>query len=67
LAKEEIEMVNNSTLEKEEVLYYVEAKIKRNKASYSTQKAFDKDEAELLRKKAINFVNKSKEIIEKLP
>lgn len=64
LGREDIEIVGNTTLEKEEVLYYVEAKIKRTKASYSTQKIFDKKEAEHLRLKAINFANKTKEIIE---
>ena len=64
LNKEEIEIVGNTTIEKEEVLYYIEAKTKRTKASYSTQKAFDKNEAENLRIKAINFVNKAKEIID---
>jgi len=64
LNKEEIEIVGNTTIEKEEVLYYIEAKTKRTKASYSTQKAFGKNEAENLRIKAINFVNKVKEIID---
>jgi len=64
LNKEEIEIVGNTTIEKEEVLYYIEAKNKRTKASYSTQKVFDKNEAESLRTKAINFVNKVKEIVD---
>ncbi len=64
LSKEEIETVGKTTIEKEEVLYYIEAKSKRNKASYSTQKIFDADEAEILRNKAIRFVNKIKEIID---
>lgn len=64
LNKEEIEIVGKTTIEKEEVLYYVEAKSKRNKASYSTQKIFYKNDAEMLRIKAINFVNKAKEIID---
>jgi len=64
LDKDEIELVNDTTIEKEEVLYYVEAKTKRTKASYSTQKIFDKKEAENLRIKAITFVNKVKEILE---
>ncbi|MCX6748649.1 MAG: hypothetical protein NT076_03515 [Candidatus Pacearchaeota archaeon] len=64
LNKEEIEIVSKTTIEKEEVLYYIEAKTKRAKASYSTQKVFDKNEAENLRTKAINFVNKAKEIID---
>lgn len=63
LTKEEIETIGSLTIEKEEVLYYIEARTKRTKASYSTQKIFDKSEAETLRLKAINFVNKVKEII----
>ncbi len=63
LNKDEIKLVNNSTLEKEHVLYYVEAKGQRNKASYSTNQLFDKAEAESLRSKAVSFVGKAKEII----
>jgi uncharacterized protein (UPF0332 family) len=65
LDKEEIEIVNETTIEKEEVLYYIEAKTKRTKASYSTDKIFDPKEAEELRQKAIAFVSKSREIIDK--
>ena len=64
LNKEEIEMVNKTTIEKEEVLYYIEAKTERKKAIYSTKILFDKEETENLQKKAINFVNKVKEIID---
>ncbi len=64
LTKEEIEIVGDTSIEKEEVLNYVEAKLKRTKASYSTEKIFDKDEVESLRQKAINFVNKVKGIVE---
>lgn len=64
LSKEEIEIVSKTTMEKEEVLYYVEAKSKRTKASYSTNVLFDEKEAESLQKKAISFVNKVKEIID---
>lgn len=64
LDKEEIETVGDTTIEKEEVLYYVEAKTKRTKASYSTEKIFDEREAEALRQKAISFVNKVKEIVD---
>jgi len=65
LTKEEIDSVGSLTIEKEEVLYYVEARAKRGKASYSTKKVFDRNEAETLRLKAITFVNKVKEIIDK--
>jgi len=64
LNKEEIKMIGNITIEKEEVLYYIEAKTQRSKASYSTNILFDEKEAENLQKKAIGFVNKVKEIIE---
>lgn len=64
LNKEEIEMVSKSGIEKEEVLYYIEAKAERKKASYSTKILFDEKEAEILQKKAINFVNKVKQIID---
>lgn len=64
LTKEEIETIGSSSIEKEEVLYYVEARTKRSKASYSTKKAFDRNEAEILRLKAVNFVNKVKNIID---
>lgn len=64
LTKEEIETLGSSSIEKEEVLHYVEAKLKRSKASYSTKKVFDKNEAEILRLKAISFVNKVKNIID---
>lgn len=64
LTKEEIETVGDTSIEKEEVLNYVEAKLKRTKASYSTEKAFDENEVEILRQKAISFVNKIKEIID---
>ncbi|MEA3379183.1 MAG: hypothetical protein U9Q69_06145 [Nanoarchaeota archaeon] len=43
---------------------HVEARYKRKKASYSTKINFEKIEVELLRLKAISFVNKVKEIIE---
>ncbi|MCK5283305.1 MAG: HEPN domain-containing protein [Nanoarchaeota archaeon] len=66
LDEDEIEMISSTTIEKEEVLYYIEARSKRTKASYSTQKIFDRKEAESIRLKAIAFVNKVKEIIESI-
>jgi len=64
LSKEEIETVGKTSIEKEDVLYYIQAKAKRNEASYSTKSLFDRQEAESLRLKAIAFINKVKEIIE---
>lgn len=64
LTKEEIELINNSTVEKEHILHYVESRKQRSKASYSTKISFTKEETESLRLKAIEFVNKVKEIVE---
>ncbi len=64
LTKEEIETIGKITLEKEKVLYYIEARAKRIKASYSTQRFFDNVEADGLRSKAISFINKVKEILD---
>src|SRR3990167_1913936 len=65
LTKEEIELVNDSTIEKEHILYYAESRKQRSKASYSTKVNFTKKEAEDLRLKTIKFINKAKEIVEK--
>jgi len=64
LEKEEIDVLGNISIEKEEVLYYVEARTKRKRASYSTNINIEKAEVELLRLKSISFVNKVKEIVE---
>ena len=64
LTKEEIELINDSTIEKEHILCYVESRKQRSKASYSTKVNFTKEEAESLRLKAIKFVNKVKEIVD---
>ena len=64
LDSSEIKLINETTLEKEHVLNYTEAKKKRGEASYSTIIMFNKEEAEDLQSKAISFVNKAKNIIE---
>ncbi len=64
LEEEDIGVVNRITMKKEEILYYIESRKKRSKASYSTEKDFEKGEAEAIRLKAIKFVNKAKSIIE---
>ncbi len=66
LDKEEIETIGKTTMEKEEVLYYIEAKNQRSRASYSTNILFNEREAQDLQKKAISFVNKAKSMIESL-
>ena len=64
LTKEEIELVSISSLEKEEVSYFAQAKEKRETASYGLNEEFNKIEAEDLLKKTIQFLNKCREILE---
>jgi len=64
LTKEEIELVAQSFLGKEEIMYFVEAKNKRETASYGVSQEFSKRESESLKIKTILFVNKVKEILE---
>ena len=64
LNKEDIELVAESSLEKQEVSYFVEAKNKRETASYGVSNEFNKTEAEKLKEKTILFINKVKKILE---
>jgi|WetSurMetagenome_2_1015567.scaffolds.fasta_scaffold343735_2 uncharacterized protein (UPF0332 family) len=64
LTKEEIELVSKSSLEKEEVTYFTQAKDKRETASYGVESSFNNVEAKDLKLKTIAFVNKSKIILE---
>jgi len=63
LNKGDIELVAESSLEKQEVSYFVEAKNKRETASYGISEEFNKNEAEKLKEKTILFVNKVKNMI----
>ncbi len=65
LTKEDIQLVSHVSLEKEEVSYFVEAKDKRETASYGISEEFNKKESEDLREKTILFVNKVKMLLEK--
>jgi len=64
LSKEDIELVAKISLDKEEVTYFVEAKNKRETASYGISGEFTKSEAENIKIKTVLFVNKVKEILE---
>ena len=64
LNEEDIRLVSISSLEKEEVSYFVYAKEKRETASYGISEEFNRDEAIDLRKKTIQFLNKTREILE---
>ncbi|VVB77923.1 Uncharacterised protein [uncultured archaeon] len=64
LNKDDIELISKISLEKEEVSYFVEAKEKRETASYGISNEFSKKESEDLKEKTIRFANKIKLIIE---
>jgi len=64
LDEEDIKLLNNPQLRNEDILTYVQSKEEREKASYSTQILFDKEMITELKKKAIVFVNKCREILE---
>jgi len=60
---QDIYLINDFFLNYNDLLIYTESKKKREDASYSTIYKFDRKEVEDLRKKAIGFVNKSKDIL----
>lgn len=64
LSREDIELINKTYLDNNDILFYVQSKQEREKASYSSQIAFDKKLVADLRLKTLLFVNKGKEIIE---
>ena len=65
LSREDIELINKTYLDNNDILFYVQSKQEREKASYSSQVVFDKNLVSDLRLKTLLFVNKGKEIIEK--
>ncbi len=66
LSEEDIELINRTYLDNNDVLFYVQSRQEREKASYSSQIAFDKKLVSDLRLKTLLFVNKGKEIIENI-
>jgi len=65
LSKDDIELINKVYLDNNDILFYVQSKQEREKASYSSQIIFNKKLVQELRLKTILFVNKAKEIMEK--
>lgn len=65
LSRDDIELINKVYLDNNDILFYVQSRQEREKASYSSQIAFDKKLVSDLRLKTLLFVNKGKEIIEK--
>lgn len=63
IEKNEIELINMLFITYQDLLFYLNAKKKREEASYSSIYKFDSKEVEELRSNSILFVNKAKEII----
>jgi uncharacterized protein (UPF0332 family) len=63
LTEEEIKLLNWAFLEQKDILFYSQTKDKRENASYSTKYSFEINETEEIRKQAIIFVNKAKDIL----
>jgi|SRR3989344_3643281 len=63
LSSLDIELLNKVYLNNEDILFYVKTKEEREKASYSSQIAFDKKNVEDSRIKTLEFVRKAKNIL----
>ena len=61
--KEDISLINSLFFSYNDLLFYIQAKNKREEANYSTKYLFDKENVGRLRIKTIDFVNKAKEIL----
>ena len=63
LSGSDIELLNRVYLDNEDILFYVKTKEEREKASYSSQIAFDKKNVDDLRLKTLEFVRKAQNIL----
>ena len=63
LSKEEFEWINFTFLNNEDILFYVQAKDTREKASYSTKTAFDCSDVKAIVVKTRLLFNKAKEML----
>jgi uncharacterized protein (UPF0332 family) len=61
LSKEDIELINK--LDKQDFLFYVETKQKREEASYSTKTSFNLSDVKNIKAKTRLFINKTERII----
>jgi len=62
---EEIEMLEELSLNKSDAEFYTDMKQERHQASYSTNGLFDEDKVRELKKKTISFINKVEVLLEK--
>lgn len=67
ISKEDILLIDRFFLDYQDLTFYVESKNKREEATYSTKRMFDKKLVELLRIKAALFVDKVKGILNNKP
>ncbi len=63
IEKEDLEMINNLFIDYQDLIFYVESKNKREDATYSSKRLYDKAVVEILRIKTAIFVDKVKEMI----
>ncbi len=63
ISKEDLEMIDRLFIDYQDLIFYVESKNKREDATYSSKRAYDKKGVEMLRVKTALFVDKIKEII----
>lgn len=64
--KEDLEMFDSLFLDYQDLTFYVESKNKREDATYSSKRFYEKSVVENLRIKAVLFVNKVKGMIENI-
>ena len=62
--KEDIQLMDSLFIDYHDLIFYVASKNKREDATYSSKRAYDKNMAEELRIKASLFIDKLKHIIE---
>ena len=63
ISKEDLDLLNLIYLDYQDILFYVQSKQEREKASYSSQRIFKKELINEVEMKTILFVNKCKEIL----
>ena len=62
-SKEDILLINSVALDAGDILFYVQTKQEREKASYSTKISFEKSRVNDLKLKTVLFVNKARDIL----
>ena len=66
LEKEDLMMMNDLFIDYQDLIFYVESKNRREDATYSTKRIYDRAMVGLLRSKTALFVNKVKDIIKNI-